>query len=43
MMLTEIPIDIVQLTMLETLNVSNNKLTSLKRVEQLPNLKDIIA
>jgi len=43
MSLTEIPIDIVQLTMLETLNVSNNKLTSLKRVEQLPNLKDIIA
>jgi Leucine-rich repeat (LRR) protein len=31
--LTEIPIDIVQLTMLETINLSNNKLTSLRRVE----------
>ena len=33
--LTEIPVDIVQLTLLETLIVSNNKLTSLRRVEQL--------
>lgn len=31
--LNEIPIDITQLTLLESLNVSNNKLTSLKRVE----------
>jgi len=31
--LTEIPVDIVQLTMLESLNVSNNKITSLRRVE----------
>ena len=41
--LTEIPIDVVQLSLLETLNVSNNKLTSLRRVEQLPNLREIIA
>ena len=40
---TELPIDITQLTMLERLNVSNNKLLSLKRVEQLPNLKEINA
>ena len=31
--LTEIPIDIVQLSLLETLNISNNKITSLRRVE----------
>ena len=43
MELREIPIDIQQLTMLESLNVSNNKLTSLKRVEDLPNLREIIA
>jgi len=41
--LSDIPIDITQLTMLETLNVSNNKLTNLRRVEQLPNLREIIA
>jgi len=41
--LTEIPIDIVQLSLLETLNIANNKLTSLRRVEQLPNLRDINA
>lgn len=29
--------------MLESLNVSNNKLTSLKRVEDLPNLREIFA
>lgn len=29
--------------MLESLNISNNKLTSLKRVEDLPNLREIIA
>lgn len=29
--------------MLESLNVSNNQLTSLKRVEDLPNLREIIA
>jgi Leucine-rich repeat (LRR) protein len=31
--LSEIPVDITQLTMLETLNVSNNKLNNLRRVE----------
>ena len=41
--LSEIPVDITQLTMLETLNVSNNKLNNLRRVEQLPNLREIIA
>lgn len=41
--LSEIPVDVTQLTMLETLNVSNNKLSSLRRVEQLPNLREIIA
>jgi Leucine-rich repeat (LRR) protein len=41
--LSEIPVDIVQLTMLETINVSNNKLTTLRRLEQLPNLREIIA
>lgn len=29
--------------MLETLNVQNNKLQNLKRVEQLPNLKEVDA
>ncbi len=29
--------------MLENLNISNNKLTSLRRVEQLPNLRAIDA
>ena len=29
--------------MLESLNISNNKLTSLKRIEDLPNLREIIA
>ena len=41
--LTEIPVDVIQLSLLETLNVSNNKLTNLRRVEQLPNLRDINA
>ena len=31
--MTELPPDITQLTLLEALNISNNKLTSLKRVE----------
>ena len=43
MALREIPVDIQQLTMLESLNLSNNNLTSLKRVEDLPNLREIIA
>ena len=41
--LSEIPVDIKQLTFLESINVSNNKLQSLSRLEQLPNLREIIA
>lgn len=41
--MTELPPDITQLTMLETLIVSNNKLQHLRRVEQLPNLMTIVA
>jgi Leucine-rich repeat (LRR) protein len=41
--MSELPIDITQLTMLESLNISNNKLTSLRRCEQLPNLRAINA
>lgn len=31
--LSEVPIDITQLTMLESINLSNNKLLNLKRIE----------
>ncbi len=41
--ITDLPIDITQLTMLETLNISNNKLSSLKKLEALPNLREINA
>lgn len=41
--LTDIPVDITQLIHLEVLDVSNNKLTNLRRVEQLPNLREINA
>lgn len=41
--LTDLPAEITQLTMLETLKLSNNKLQNLKKVEQLPNLKEIDA
>ncbi len=41
--LSEIPVDVTQLTMLESLNVSNNKLNNLRRVECLPNLREVIA
>jgi Leucine-rich repeat (LRR) protein len=41
--MSELPADITQLTMLENLIISNNKLTSLRRVEQLPNLRAIDA
>ena len=37
--ISDLPIDILQLTMLEVLIVSNNKLTNLRRVEALPNLR----
>lgn len=39
--LTELPVDITQLTMLEAINLQDNKLTNLRRIEQLPNLKEI--
>ena len=39
----DLPADIVQLTMLEELNVSNNKLTNLKKIESLPNLRVVEA
>jgi len=41
--ISELPADITQLTMLENLNISNNKLNNLRRVEQLPNLKSLNA
>jgi Leucine-rich repeat (LRR) protein len=41
--MSELPADITQLTMLENLNISNNKLNNLRRVEQLPNLKSLNA
>ena len=41
--MTELPVDITQLSMLEVLNVANNKMTHLRRVEQLPNLRVINA
>lgn len=31
--MTELPVDILQLTMLESINLSNNKLTSLKKLD----------
>jgi Leucine-rich repeat (LRR) protein len=41
--MTELPADILQLTMLEVLIISNNKLTSLRKVESLPNLRVVDA
>lgn len=41
--LSELPPEIKQLSMLESLNVSNNKLINLKRVEQLPYLRELDA
>jgi leucine-rich repeat protein SHOC2 len=41
--ISELPADITQLTLLEELKVSNNKLKDLKRVESLPNLRLIDA
>ncbi len=41
--LSDIPVDVTQLTMLESIDVSNNKLINLKRIEQLPNLREINA
>lgn len=41
--LTEIPADLVQLAFVETVIVSNNKLTNLRRIESLSNLREVIA
>lgn len=41
--MTELPADLLQLTMLESLNVANNKLTSLRKIESLPNLREVNA
>ncbi len=41
--MSELPSDLMQLTMLEVLNISNNKLTNLRKVESLPNLRAIDA
>ena len=41
--ISELPADITQLTMLEILNVSNNKLKDLRKIESLPNLRVVDA
>lgn len=41
--LTDLPIDITQLTMLEVIDVSNNKLLVLTHLYRLPNLREIRA
>lgn len=41
--MSELPADIMQLTMLEVLNVSNNKLTNLRKIDSLPNLRVVDA
>jgi internalin A len=41
--LSELPTDLLQLTMLEVLNVSNNKLTNLRKIEGMPNLRAVDA
>lgn len=41
--MTDLPADILQLTMLEVINVSNNKLSNLRKLESLPNLRVIDA
>ena len=41
--LSDIPVELTQLTMLESVNLENNKLTNLRRIEQLPNLREIKA
>jgi Leucine-rich repeat (LRR) protein len=41
--LTDIPTDLLNLPFIETVNLSNNKLISLRRIEQLSNLREIIA
>jgi len=41
--MSDLPIDIKQLTMLEKLNLANNKLTDLSKICALPNLKEVHA
>jgi internalin A len=41
--MSDIPIDVKQLTMLERLNLANNKLTDISRISSLPNLKEVHA
>jgi Leucine-rich repeat (LRR) protein len=41
--MSELPVDLLQLTLLEVLIVSNNKLTNLKKIESLPNLRVVDA
>ena len=41
--LSEIPAEILQLSALETVNVSGNRLSSLFRLGQLPHLREIVA
>ncbi len=41
--LHDIPSDLMQLAFVETVILSNNKLTNLRRIEQLSNLREIIA
>ena len=41
--LTSIPADINQLTSLEAINLSNNKLTSLRGIEELQSIREINA
>ena len=43
MSLIELPSDLFKLGLLESINLSNNKLTNLRRIEQLPNLREIVA
>ena len=41
--LTEIPADINQLTNLESINLSGNRLTNLRGIEELQSLREILA
>lgn len=43
MEMSELPVDLLQLTMLESINLSNNKLVSLRKIESLPNLREVNA
>lgn len=41
--ISDLPADLLQLTMLENINLSNNKLTNLRKIESLPNLREVNA